>query len=100
MEEDTMTCWSSHVRRRALGVAGAVLALVGVATSAAAQAQGAAPQTPAPMNMADHRGALSGRVRNASGAAVPDTPVTAINEENGAQFVSTTDAQGAYSFGA
>jgi hypothetical protein len=52
------------------------------------------------MNMADHRGALQGRVRNAQGAAVPDTPVTAISEENGAQFVANTDAQGAYEFGA
>ena len=52
------------------------------------------------MNMADHRGALQGRVRNAQGAAVADTAVTAINEENGAQFVSNTDAQGGFSFGA
>jgi hypothetical protein len=90
-----MTCWS-HVGRHALGRAGAVLALVCVATSAAAQA----PAAPAQMNMADHRGALQGRVRNAQGAAVADTPVTAVNEENGAQFVATTDAQGAYAFGA
>ena len=67
-----------------------------VATSAAAQA----PAAPAQMNMADHRGALQGRVRDAQGAAVADTPVTAVNEENGAQFVATTDAQGAYAFGA
>ena len=86
-----MTCWS-HVGRHALGRAGAVLALVCVATSAAAQA----PAAPAQMNMADHRGALQGRVRNAQGAAVADSPVTAVNEENGAQFVATTDAQGAY----
>ena len=90
-----MTCWS-HVGRHALGRAGAVLALVCVATSAAAQA----PAAPAQMNMADHRGALQGRVRDAQGAAVADTPVTAVNEENGAQFVATTDAQGAYAFGA
>ena len=90
-----MTCWS-HVGRHALGRAGAVLALVCVATSAAAQA----PAAPAQMNMADHRGALQGRVRDAQGAAVADAPVTAVNEENGAQFVATTDAQGAYAFGA
>jgi hypothetical protein len=69
-----------------------------VASSTVASAQQA--QAPAPMNMADHRGALQGRVRNAQGAAVPDTPVTAISEENGAQFVANTDAQGAYEFGA
>jgi hypothetical protein len=74
----------------------AVLAPVCVATNAAAQA----PAAPAQMNMADHRGALQGLVRDAQGAAVADTPVTAVNEENGAQFVATTDAQGAYAFGA
>jgi hypothetical protein len=74
--------------------------MVGWSAVASAQAQGTAAQTPAQMNMADHRGALQGRVRNAQGATVADTAVTAINEENGAQFVSTTDAQGAYSFGA
>jgi hypothetical protein len=76
----------------------AAVGLVIVGSSAIASAQ--QPQAPAPMNMADHRGALQGRVRNAQGTAVPDTPVTAINEENGAQFVATTDAQGAYEFGA
>jgi hypothetical protein len=65
------------------------------ATLAAAQ-QPAAPQ----MNMADHRGALQGRVRNEAGAAVADATVMAVNAENGAQFTATTDAQGAYSFGA
>jgi hypothetical protein len=90
-----MTCWS-HVGRHGLGWAAAVLALVCVATSAAAQT----PAAPAQMNMADHRGALQGRVRDAQGAAVADTPVTAVNEENGAQFVATTSAQGAYEFGA
>jgi hypothetical protein len=61
-----------------------------------------APQTSAPatMNMADHRGAISGTVRDASGAAVEGATVTAINADNGAQFTATTDAQGAYSFGA
>ena len=53
------------------------------------------------MNMADHRGAVRGRVsRNASGAPVADATVTAVNEENGAQFTAATDQQGAYSFGA
>jgi len=72
-----------------------LVALLCVATAAGAQAP-----APAQMNMADHRGAVSGRVRNAQGAAVADTVVTAISEETGAQYVSTTDAQGAYSFGA
>ena len=52
------------------------------------------------MNMADHRGAIQGRVRNAAGAPVADATVTAVNDENGAQFTATTDAQGAYAFGA
>ena len=52
------------------------------------------------MNMADHRGALQGRVRNASGAPVAGETVMAVNAENGAQFSATTDAQGAYAFGA
>jgi len=59
-----------------------------------------AQEKPAQMNMADHRGALQGRVRNGAGAPVADTEVLAINAENGAEFRSTTDAQGAYSFGA
>jgi len=90
-----MTCWSARICTRWRRLA---IALVIVAPSAIASAQ--QTQAPAPMNMADHRGALLGRVRNAQGAPVADTPVTAVNEENGAQFVSTTDAQGAYEFGA
>jgi hypothetical protein len=49
------------------------------------------------MDMADHRGGVRGTVRNASGAAVADTAITATNSETGAQFTATTDAQGAYS---
>jgi len=52
------------------------------------------------MNMADHRGAVQGRVTNASGAPAAEATVTAVNDENGAQFTSATDQQGAYSFGA
>jgi hypothetical protein len=52
------------------------------------------------MHTADHRGALQGRVRDAQGMPVAETQVTAINEENGAQFVATTTDQGAYEFGA
>ncbi|HYJ96398.1 MAG TPA: carboxypeptidase-like regulatory domain-containing protein, partial [Vicinamibacterales bacterium] len=76
---------------------GGVLALVCAAATASAQEK---PAAPGQMNMADHRGALSGRVRNAAGAAVADTEVLAISAENGAEFRSTTDAQGNYSFGA
>jgi hypothetical protein len=96
VEEGTMARWSSQVERSALRVAGAVLVVMSGAAMAAAQA----PAAPAQMNMADHRGALQGRVRNAGGEAVADTTVTAINEENGAQFTAVSDAQGAYAFGA
>ncbi|HLG60213.1 MAG TPA: carboxypeptidase regulatory-like domain-containing protein [Vicinamibacterales bacterium] len=90
-----MTCWSSHVGRYGLVAGAVVLGLVSWSTAAGAQA----PAAPAQMNMADHRGAIRGTVRNAAGA-VADTTVTAVQVENGARFVSTTDAQGAYSFGA
>ena len=76
---------------------GGLIALVCAAATASAQEK---PAAPGQMNMADHRGALQGRVRNATGAPVPDTEVLAINAENGAEFRSTTDAQGGYSFGA
>jgi len=76
---------------------GGVLALMCAAATASAQEK---PAAPGQMNMADHRGALQGRVTNAQGAAAADIGVTAVSEENGAQFVSTTDAQGGYSFGA
>jgi carboxypeptidase family protein/carbohydrate-selective porin (OprB family) len=77
--------------------------LIGMAAAAivclwcgAAAAQTTMPQ----MNMADHRGAVQGRVTNASGAAASGATVTAVNDENGAQFMATTDQQGAYAFGA
>ncbi|HEY6615865.1 MAG TPA: carboxypeptidase-like regulatory domain-containing protein, partial [Vicinamibacterales bacterium] len=76
---------------------GGVLALVCAAATASAQEK---PAAPGQMNMADHRGALQGRVTDAQGAAVAGMVVTAVSEENGGQFVSTTDAQGGYSFGA
>ena len=90
-----MTCWSARICTRWRGLAGVALAMMVSSAVASAQAQ-----APAQMNMADHRGALQGRVLSAQGAPVPDTAVTAINEENGAQFVATTNAQGAYEFGA
>lgn len=89
-----MACRSSHTWRFwSGGVAAVVLAFS--SSPAAAQAPAAAQ-----MNMADHRGAIDGRVTNASGAPVPEATVTAVNAENGAQFTATADAQGAYSFGA
>jgi carboxypeptidase family protein len=91
-----MTCWSARICTRWRGPAVVALALLASSTVAAAQTPAQAPA----MNMADHRGALQGRVRNAQGAPVPDTEVSAINEENGAQFVATTNAQGAFEFGA
>ena len=50
------------------------------------------------MNMADHRGAISGSIRNGGGNAVADVTVTATNVETGARFTATSDAQGAYAF--
>lgn len=90
-----MSCWSARICTRWRGPSAIALAIMVGSAVVSAQAQ-----APAQMNMADHRGALQGRVRDAQGAPVPDTPVTAINEQNGAQFVATTDAQGAYEFGA
>jgi hypothetical protein len=91
-----MTCWSAQAGKDWLGRGLAVLTLVCWGGVAAAQQT---PAAPAQMNMADHRGAIRGTVRTASGP-VADTVVTAINAENGAQFTATTDAQGAYAFGA
>ncbi len=73
-----------------------------LALAATCLPSGALAQTPAmpQMNMADHRGAIQGRVVNDAGAPVAETIVTAVNAENGAQFTATTDAQGMYSFGA
>ena len=95
-----MTCWSA---RMCTGWRGPVVVALVLASSTVAAAQTPAAPTPAQapaMNMADHRGALQGRVRNAQGAPVPDTQVSAINEENGAQFVANTNEQGAFEFGA
>jgi len=89
MEEGTMT----RVRKSVCGFGAAMAILCGV-VSASAQ------EKPAQMNMADHRGSLQGRVRNGAGAAVTDTEVLAVDAANGAEFRSTTDAQGGYSFGA
>src|SRR6185295_14942776 len=87
---------------RGAGLTGLATALMLVVSwnVAAAQQPAAPAQAPAQMNMADHRGALQGKVTNEAGAPVPDATVTAISAENGAQFTSTTNAQGVYSFGA
>jgi hypothetical protein len=61
----------------------------------------AAAQTPAmPQMSMDHRGAIQGRLSDAGGAPVADATVTAVNDDNGAQFTAITDAQGAYAFDA
>ena len=99
MTEGTMNCRCSHG-----GKSGSVPIVVGLMVGlwcGTGAAQTAAPaQTPAQMNMADMRGGLQGTVRNETGAPVADAAVTAVNEETGAQFVATTNAQGAYVFGA
>jgi hypothetical protein len=71
----------------------AVLSLVVLcyASPAVAQAQ-------APAHAADHRGGVSGVVRNPAGAAVAGATVKATHIESSAQFTATTDAQGAYAF--
>src|SRR5262245_56318685 len=84
-----------NVANRVIGVAAAVV-VVSWCGAAAAQTT----TMPAQMNMADHRGAVQGRVTNASWAPAAAATVTAVNDENGAQFTSATDQQGAYSFGA
>ena len=48
----------------------------------------------------DHRGGIRGTVRGANNAPVADTAVTAVDATTGARFEATTDAQGAYAFGA
>ena len=85
-------------RRYRPALAAAVLSmLLGLAGAASAQA----PAAQAPMNMADgssrrHPGDGPGR----NNAPVADTAVTAVDATTGARFEATTDAQGAYAFGA
>jgi hypothetical protein len=82
---------------RFIRTAAAVAVLLGWSVSAHGQAaQGTMPQ----MNMADHRGAVQGRVTGADNAVLAGATVTAVNDENGAQFTAVTDQQGAYAFGA
>jgi hypothetical protein len=95
-----MTCRDVHDRVwvRAL----AAVLLLGSYSPAGAQAQAAQPQggQKPPMNMADMRGGLQGRVTSEAGAPVTGAIVSAVDAGNGAQFTSTTDARGAYSLGA
>lgn len=51
-----------------------------------------------PAHSADHRGAIAGTVRQAGGGVVAGLTVKAVNAANGAEFTTTTDAQGAYTF--
>jgi len=81
-----------------VGRAGLVMALLCASVAMAAAQQ--PPQKPMPQMNMDHRGALQGRVRDGSGAAVGAATVQAVNMENGAAFTATTDEQGNYSFGA
>ena len=90
------------MNRRSLGSRKASFAVMACsltlwwAAGAAAQTQAA----PGQMNMADHRGGVSGTVRNSNGIAGADETVTATSADNGAQFTAVTDAQGRYAFGA
>ncbi len=93
--EDTMTC---PLRACGTGLCRIMVALILAAWCSPAAAQ--QPAAPPQMNMADHRGAIRGVVRGDAGAPVQNATVTAVNADNGAQFTATTDAQGAYSFGA
>lgn len=74
----------------------AVLLVLSLSWAASAAAQTAAP--PPQTHAADHRGGVSGTVRNADGSGSGGVTVKAVNAENGAEFTATTDAQGAYAF--
>ena len=94
--------WRDSLQHRKTGwlrwpAVGVGLVLLAAAADVEARQQG---QPPAQMNMADHRGSLSGTVKDATGAVVPTASVIATNAENGAKFTATPDVQGAYTFGA
>ncbi len=78
------------------------VAVLSMLLGTAGAVSGQAPQTQAPMNMAnmDQRGGIRGTVRGANNAPVADTAVTAVDATTGARFEAMTDAQGAYAFGA
>jgi hypothetical protein len=96
-KEDAMTFAASKAHGNAAAHA-AVLLLLSLSWATAAAAQSPAP--PSQAHPADQRGDVAGTVANASGAAVAGARVTATNAETGAQFTTTTDAQGAYAFAA
>jgi len=90
-------------RRYRPALAAAVVSLLlGVSGQAFGQAAGgqAAQQPKMPQMNMDHRGGIRGAVRGASNAPVADTAVVAVDATTGARFEATTDAQGAYAFGA
>lgn len=90
-----MSYRSVHVCGDWLGRGAAFLVLVAWCGTAAAQT----PQTAAQIKMnMDHRGGVSGTVRNATGSAAAGITVTATDAGTGAKFTATTDAQGAYAF--
>src|SRR5262245_34013270 len=93
-----MTCHMLRGRATALCRAAAVGAVLAGSVISPAVARAQQPNMPQ-MNM-DHRGGIQGRVRNESGAGVPEATVSAVNAQTGAQFTATTDPQGAYSFAA
>jgi hypothetical protein len=91
-----MRCRSIRGRGAWLTGLATVLMLVISWGVAAAQQPAAPPQ----MNMADMRGGVRGTVRGANNAPAAEIVVTAVNAATGARFEATTDAQGAYTFGA
>ena len=92
--------WSRLSRSRTIVLSVRAGLALAVSCAMAAEVQAAqAPQTPAQMKMnMDHRGGVSGTVRNAAGSAAAGITVTATDAATGAKFTATTDAQGAYAF--
>ena len=84
-----MAWWSSAGGVRRAGV-------LGWADCAAQDSR----RRPRQMNMADHRGASAGPRQERRRRSGGGRDGHAVNAENGAQFTATTDAQGAYAFGA
>ena len=87
-----MTCWSARICTRWRG--SAAVALVMLASSAIASAQAQTPAARADEHGGPSRCAAGPRAQRAGCRPFADAQVTAISEENGAQFVATTDAQG------
>ncbi len=83
----------------AVAVVSLLFGVNGQAFGQAAAGQ-AAQQPNMPQMKMDQRGGIRGAVRGASNAPVADTAVVAVDATTGARFEATTDAQGAYAFGA